>query len=219
MALVLAFAAIACSRSETWPESELASHLPKPDKGKIDTVHEFSDSLSVTVKGIDSSDYELYVRKCIEAGYTEEASKSSTSYEAFNADGYSLDLDLYSSSKELHILLEGMEPDASLRSILSRMTKLVIIESTEQETIVRPTTFGNILYLMDEIVDRKAELEKIDKELERLEKEIARSEGMLKNERFLAKAPAEKIEEERNKLMNYQSSYDTLKEKKKELDQ
>ena len=122
-------------------------------------------------------------------------------------------------SKELHILLEGMEPDASLRSILARMTKLDIIEKTDQETIVRPTTFGNILYLMDEIVDRKAELEKIEKELERLEKEIARSEGMLKNERFLAKAPAEKVEEERNKLMNYQSSYDTLKEKKKELDQ
>ena len=122
-------------------------------------------------------------------------------------------------SKELHVILEGMDPDESLRSVLSRMTKLSIIESTEEETIVRPTSFGKILYLMDEIVDRKAELEKIDRELERLEKEIARSNGMLKNERFLAKAPAEKVEEERNKLVNYQNSYDTLKEKKKELQQ
>lgn len=125
MALVLAFAAIACSRSETWPESELASHLPKPDKGKIDRVHEFSDSLSITVKGIDSADYELYVRKCIEAGFTEEASKSSTSYEAFNADGYSLDLDLYSSSKELHIRLSDPIKLSSLRWPAGEAGKLI----------------------------------------------------------------------------------------------
>ena len=117
------------------------------------------------------------------------------------------------------MILEGMDPDESLRSVLSRMTKLSIIDSTGEQTIVRPTSFGKILYLMDEIVDRKAELEKIDRELERLEKEIARSNGMLKNERFLAKAPAEKVEEEKNKLVNYQNSYDTLKEKKKELQQ
>ena len=125
MALVLAFAAIACSRSETWPESELASHLPKPDKGKNDSVYEFSDSLSITVKGIDSVDYELYVKKCIEAGFTEEASKSSTSYEAFNSDGYSLDLDLYNSSKELHIRLKEPIKLSSLRWPAGEAGKLI----------------------------------------------------------------------------------------------
>ena len=120
-------------------------------------------------------------------------------------------------SKELHVLIDGFELDDSLRAILYRMTKLVEIESTEEETIVRPTTFGKVSFIMNEIVDKKAELEKIDKELKRLESEIQRSNGMLSNERFLSKAPKEKVEEEKEKLRNYQNSYDTLLAKKKEI--
>ena len=120
-------------------------------------------------------------------------------------------------SKELHVLIDGFELDDSLRAILYRMTKLVEIESTEEETIVRPTTFGKVSFIMNEIVDKKAELEKIDKELKRLESEIQRSNGMLSNEKFLSKAPKEKVEEEKEKLRNYQNSYDTLLAKKKEI--
>ena len=120
-------------------------------------------------------------------------------------------------SNELHVLIDGFELDDSLRAILYRMTKLVEIESTEEETIVRPTTFGKVSFIMNEIVDKKAELEKIDKELKRLESEIQRSNGMLSNEKFLSKAPKEKVEEEKEKLRNYQNSYDTLLAKKKEI--
>ena len=71
---------------------------------------------------------------------------------------------------------------------------------------------------MSEIVDKKAELEKIEKELARLESEIKRSTSMLGNERFVSKAPAAKVEEERTKLNNYTNSYNTLLEKKKEFE-
>ncbi|MBR0419042.1 MAG: valine--tRNA ligase, partial [Erysipelotrichaceae bacterium] len=120
-------------------------------------------------------------------------------------------------SKELHVLIDGFELDDSLRAILYRMTKLAEIKATDEETIVRPTTFGKVSFIMNEIVDKKAELEKIDKELKRLESEIQRSNGMLSNERFLSKAPKEKVEEEKEKLRNYQNSYDTLSAKKKEI--
>ena len=59
--------------------------------------------------------------------------------------------------------------------------------------------------------------EKIDQELKRLEGEIRRSNGILSNEKFLAKAPAAKVEEERQKLAHYQASYDTLAKQKEEL--
>ncbi len=38
----------------------------------------------------------------------------------------------------------------------------------------------------------------------RLTKEIARSNGMLNNEKFVSKAPAAKVQEERDKLETYQ---------------
>ena len=115
-------------------------------------------------------------------------------------------------------MIDGFELDDSLKSILFRMTKLHVLNNTDEETIVRPAKFGKILYIMNEIVDKKAELEKIEKELKRLEGEINRSNGMLSNERFLSKAPAEKVEEEKQKLVNYQNSYNTLLEKKKEFE-
>ena len=120
-------------------------------------------------------------------------------------------------SKELHIMVEGLDANDSIRQILYRMTKLNTIDSTDEETIVRPTTYGKVTYIMDEIVDKNAELEKIEKELTRLEAEIDRSKKMLGNERFVSKAPAEKVEEERKKLISYRNSYETLLEKKKEL--
>jgi valyl-tRNA synthetase len=49
-----------------------------------------------------------------------------------------------------------------------------------------------------------------DAEIERLRKEIARAEGMLANERFIANAPADVVEEERDKLARYRRELDAL---------
>ena len=43
----------------------------------------------------------------------------------------------------------------------------------------------------------------VDAERERLRQEIARGEGMLANERFVERAPAEVVEAEREKLERY----------------
>ena len=47
-------------------------------------------------------------------------------------------------------------------------------------------------------------------EIGRLRKEIARAEGMLGNERFVANAPAEVVDGEREKLARYRRELDAL---------
>jgi valyl-tRNA synthetase len=47
-------------------------------------------------------------------------------------------------------------------------------------------------------------------EIDRLLKEIARAEGMLANERFVSKAPADVVEAERDKLARYRRELDAL---------
>ena len=47
-------------------------------------------------------------------------------------------------------------------------------------------------------------------EIERLRTEIARAEGMLANERFVERAPAEVVEAEREKLARYRRELETL---------
>jgi valyl-tRNA synthetase len=48
-------------------------------------------------------------------------------------------------------------------------------------------------------------------ELERLSKEVARAEGMLANERFVANAPADVVEAEREKLERYRRELEALR--------
>ena len=61
-----------------------------------------------------------------------------------------------------------------------------------------------VVYLpLEDLVDREKELERLTKEQERLTKEIARCEGMLNNPNFVNKAPAAKVDAEREKLQKY----------------
>ena len=53
---------------------------------------------------------------------------------------------------------------------------------------------------LSSMVDASAEKERIEKEISRLQSEIERSERMLKNAGFVAKAPAQLIDAEKNKL-------------------
>ena len=55
-----------------------------------------------------------------------------------------------------------------------------------------------------DLVDKEKERARLNKEKERLEKELARSKGMLSNEKFLSKAPKEKVEEEKAKQKKYE---------------
>ncbi|MBR6351702.1 MAG: class I tRNA ligase family protein, partial [Firmicutes bacterium] len=56
---------------------------------------------------------------------------------------------------------------------------------------------------LDELLDYKAEFERLIKERDRLENEVKRTEGKLANEQFVSKAPEKVINNEREKLANY----------------
>ena len=56
-----------------------------------------------------------------------------------------------------------------------------------------------------ELVDVEKEITRLEKEAKRLEGEIKRAKGMLSNEKFISKAPAAKVEAEKEKLEKYTS--------------
>ena len=73
---------------------------------------------------------------------------------------------------------------------------------------------GAVLYIpFAELVDIAQEIERLTKEQKRLEGEIARSNGMLNNERFISKAPAEKVAEEKAKLEKYTRMLEQVNER------
>ena len=64
-----------------------------------------------------------------------------------------------------------------------------------------------------ELVDIEKELERLNKEKARLEGEIKRASGMLNNPKFVDKAPAAKVEEEKAKLKKYTETLEQVTER------
>ena len=78
---------------------------------------------------------------------------------------------------------------------------------------------GATLYLpLEDLVDFEKERERLSKEKERLAKELARSKGMLSNEKFLSKAPEEKVQEEKDKLAGYEQMMAQVMERLAQFD-
>jgi valyl-tRNA synthetase (EC 6.1.1.9) len=72
---------------------------------------------------------------------------------------------------------------------------------------------NSLLVELGKYIDKEAEREKLKEQLKQLEGEIKRCENMLSNQNFIAKAPKEKIELEKNKLDDYRSKYQAIQQK------
>ena len=71
-----------------------------------------------------------------------------------------------------------------------------------------------VIYMpFSELVDIDKEIERLTKEQDKITKEIARARGMLGNEKFVSKAPASKIEEEKAKLEKYTQMLSQVEER------
>lgn len=87
-------------------------------------------------------------------------------------------------------------------------TSLAIVNVINDVVIIIP---------LKTLVNIEEEKLKMQKEKEKMNQEIKRCEGMLNNKNFLAKAPEEKIREEKKKLEEYKKRLDEIEKILKEL--
>ena len=91
--------------------------------------------------------------------------------------------------------------------------KIQTSEENIPEDAVAIVTEGAKVYIpLGELVDKEKELERLNKEKERLIGEIKRVEGKLANEKFVSKAPAKLVEEEKEKGVKYKKMLDEVLE-------
>jgi valyl-tRNA synthetase len=97
-----------------------------------------------------------------------------------------------------------------LPEFVSRLARVdVIAEETEAEEIA---AVGPVKVLASPEIDAEAVSARLEKRREELRAEVARAEGKLANEKFVARAPAELVEEERTKLERYRAELEELSE-------
>ncbi|MDY0278013.1 MAG: valine--tRNA ligase [Acholeplasma sp.] len=97
--------------------------------------------------------------------------------------------------------------------------KLVIEDklTLNEETILLVGPVIDIYVLKSDIIDLVKERDNLLKQKAQLEIEIKRSESMLSNERFLSKAPEQKIKEEQEKFARYKEQYNKIMEEIKNV--
>ena len=96
---------------------------------------------------------------------------------------------------------------------LASASEVQLVKGYENDEAVAIITEDARLFIpMDELVDFKAELERLQKEKAGVLKEIAFVSGKLNNEKFVAKAPEALVNEQREKLAKYNEKLAMLEE-------
>jgi len=132
-----------------------------------------------------------------------------------------------SPAKEIPVLLtKGGEQDKNylnnntqFLSKLAKLDSITWLDETEEAPLASTQLVGNmeVLVPMAGLIDLDAELARLNKEIEKLEKEINKLSGKLGNEKFVANAPAEVVNKEKEKLEKAESSLMQLKEQLKKI--
>ena len=98
---------------------------------------------------------------------------------------------------------------AAVSELIIQQTKEGIAD--DMVSVVVPD--ASVYLPLEDLIDFAQEIERLEKEEIRLNKEIARAEGMLRNEKFVSKAPEAKVQEERKKLEKYQQMRTEIQER------
>lgn len=115
LALVIGIPSIAGNGEKiVWNDFVLQEKIPEAPGKKGEIHNNTAEKLWVYIYKLSEKEYVDYVELCKNSGYTIDAdSGHSSSYTAFNSQGYKLDVSYYSSSKEMSITLNApMEMNA-----------------------------------------------------------------------------------------------------------
>ncbi|HIU88520.1 MAG TPA: valine--tRNA ligase [Candidatus Avilachnospira avistercoris] len=115
---------------------------------------------------------------------------------------------------------ESFSSSEDIFKLLCGASELVILKEGEEapENSVSKVLSSGTLYIpLSELVDIAKERERLSAERDRLLSELKRSESILSNEKFLSKAPKEKVEEEQQKKQKYEEMLRTAEERLRAL--
>ena len=138
---------------DAWPTTGLGAMLPKPSSGTV-KIHFNDDNFYATVDKAKPDEFANYISACEKLGYTVDAEKKETSYDAYNKDGYHLDLTSFSSSNDIMIKLDPPIEMGTLRWPSGEMGKLI----PQPDSKTGKTQYENdgsfLLYIGDTTLDQ-----------------------------------------------------------------
>ncbi|MDH3354089.1 MAG: valine--tRNA ligase [Chromatiales bacterium] len=102
---------------------------------------------------------------------------------------------------------------------LARLESITWLNADDEEPESAISLVGEmkVLVPMAGLIDKDAELQRLDKQIDQLTKETQRLNGKLNNEKFVGKAPEAVVAKEREKLVDAEGSLAQLKEQRERI--
>ncbi len=107
-----------------------------------------------------------------------------------------------------------VEENRQFLTTLAKLDSLTVLPTDADKPMSATQLIGDmeLLVPMADLIDKDAELARLGKEIGKLEKEVQRLAGKLGNDNFVAKAPAEVVAKEKEKLAAQEQSLQKMRE-------
>ncbi len=112
---------------------------------------------------------------------------------------------------------EAILSQAHVVKHLAGVSELKVDEAAQRKGGDASRVMGEMVIFVHGVIDEEAERARLNKELQKVEKEITVCEKKLGNPKFVDKAPAHVVQEQRDRLQSYQQSREAIMENLKEL--
>jgi valyl-tRNA synthetase len=113
--------------------------------------------------------------------------------------------------------IDRVEHNHDFLSRLANLENISVLEGDAPAAATALVGKMEILIPLEGLIDKGAEIQRLDKEITKLEKVIKQSSGKLNNKNYVAKAPAEVVQKERDKLTELEQALNQLKQQRDSL--
>ena len=132
----------------TWPDTEAGEILPKPASQYGEILYSREQELSARIDKTKQDAYVSYVNACRENGFTVDADDR-LGFEAYNEEGYHVDLSFDASNEEMHIRLDAPMPSKPFTWPISEFSSLLPAPSSARGNIEEDRSDYFEMYVMD----------------------------------------------------------------------
>jgi valyl-tRNA synthetase len=116
-----------------------------------------------------------------------------------------------SPAQRVPLLIEGVQAaaildDARALQSLARLQEVQVVEQLPSDRLAPVQWLDGLRLMLDVEIDRSAELLRLSKEIERIDLEIAKCKAKLANPSFADRAPKVVVEQERERMLRFETS-------------